>query len=153
MRLTRLWKDGRRGNMRVRLKGLKVVNKKLADGSKVQYYYAWIGGPRIEGEPGSPEFVASYNAAVATRPRRGGGKTFNTLTDAYLDSDDYLSLAERTRRDYAGLIKLVNSEFGGLELSALAARGTRAEFMAWRDKLAKKSRRQADYAWTVLARV
>ena len=25
--------------------------------------------------------------------------------------------------------------------------------MAWRDKLALKSRRQADYAWTVLARV
>jgi hypothetical protein len=26
-------------------------------------------------------------------------------------------------------------------------------FMAWRDKLAAKSRRQADYAWQVLARI
>ena len=30
---------------------------------------------------------------------------------------------------------------------------TRGIFMEWRDRLALKSRRQADYAWTVLARV
>ena len=31
--------------------------------------------------------------------------------------------------------------------------GTRGVFMAWRDRLAARSRRQADYAWVVLARV
>jgi integrase len=38
-------------------------------------------------------------------------------------------------------------------LSALTDRRTRGIFMAWRDKLAAKSRRQADYAWSVFARV
>src|SRR5438094_816178 len=32
-------------------------------------------------------------------------------------------------------------------------RRTRGEFMAWRDRLAIRSRRQADYAWSVLARI
>jgi len=29
----------------------------------------------------------------------------------------------------------------------------RGVFLAWRDRLAKKSLRQADYAWTVLSRI
>jgi integrase len=37
-------------------------------------------------------------------------------------------------------------------LSALSDKRTRGEFMAWRDRLALRSRRQADYGWTVLAR-
>ena len=46
--------------VRVDLKGLvKVVAKGRT------YYYAWRGGPRLRGEPGSPEFVASYNEAIA----------------------------------------------------------------------------------------
>jgi integrase len=35
----------------------------------------------------------------------------------------------------------------------LTDRRTRSIFMAWRDRLAANSRRQADYAWQVLARV
>jgi len=27
------------------------------------YYYAWRGGPRLRGELGSAEFIASYNEA------------------------------------------------------------------------------------------
>jgi hypothetical protein len=59
--------------MRVRLKGINSKRKRLADGRVVTYYYAWKGGPPLRGEPGTPEFVASYNAAVAQRvaPPRG----------------------------------------------------------------------------------
>ena len=56
--------------MRVRLKGINSKRKRLADGSFKTYYYAWKGGPPLRGKPGSPEFVASYNAAVAKRSRR-----------------------------------------------------------------------------------
>src|SRR5262249_7423463 len=31
------------------------------------YYYAWRGGPRLRGEPGSPEFHLSYNEAIESR--------------------------------------------------------------------------------------
>ena len=36
---------------------LKGVFKVKAKGRV--YYYAWRGGPRLTGEPGSPEFVSS----------------------------------------------------------------------------------------------
>ena len=53
--------------MRIRLKGLNSKRKKLADGSYRTYWWAWKGGPPLHGEPGTPEFVASYNAAVAEK--------------------------------------------------------------------------------------
>jgi hypothetical protein len=53
--------------MRVELKGIASATKKLADGTRVTYYYAWRSGPPLVGEPGTPDFIASYNAAVATR--------------------------------------------------------------------------------------
>jgi hypothetical protein len=59
--------------MRIRLKGLNSKRKRLADGSIRIYYWAWKGGPPLRGEPGTPEFIASYNEAVAQKvaPRTG----------------------------------------------------------------------------------
>jgi hypothetical protein len=59
--------------VRIRLKGVNCATKVLADGRRVTYWYAWRGGPQLRGEPGTPEFVASYNEAVARKvlPPRG----------------------------------------------------------------------------------
>lgn len=73
--------------MRVVLKGVDTARSRLANGTVRVYRYAWRGGPRLEGEPGSPEFVASYNKAVADRPKSSGAAgTIEALADAYLDS-------------------------------------------------------------------
>jgi integrase len=72
---------------------------------------------------------------------------------AYQQSQDFVGLAERTRADYIRKIRLIEKKFGDLPLSGLTDRRTRGLFMAWRDQLASTSRRQADYAWVVLARV
>lgn len=138
--------------MRVRLKGLNKVRKRLADGTFRTYYYAWKGGPALSGEPGSPEFVASYNEAVARKAAQPKGVLQFILT-AYQGSANFAELAQRTRRDYVQQIKRIEAEFSDFPLSALSDRRTRGEFMAWRDKLAVKSRRQADYAFAVLALV
>ena len=53
--------------MRVRLKGINSITKKLADGTRKTYWYAWKSGPPLRGEPGTPEFVHSYNEAIARR--------------------------------------------------------------------------------------
>ena len=53
--------------MRVELKGIHWTPAKLADGTTKIYWYAWKNGPRIDGEYGTPEFIASYNAAIAQR--------------------------------------------------------------------------------------
>ena len=61
--------------MRINAKGLHWTVAKLADGTKKTYWYAWRGGPRLSGEYGSPEFIASYNAAVATKAVAARGAT------------------------------------------------------------------------------
>jgi len=138
--------------MRIRLKGVNSITKRLADGTRRTYWYAWKGGPPLRGEPGTPEFIASYNEAVARKvvPPRG---TLLSVLQAYQLSDDFLGLAPRSRSDYVGKIKLIEKAFGDFPLAALTDNRTRGIFKAWRERLAASSRRQADYAWTVLARV
>lgn len=138
--------------MRIRLKGLNSITKKLADGTRRTYWYAWKGGPPLRGEPGTPGFIASYNEAVARRARLPEGVLFSLL-QSYQDSDKFRSKRDRTRSDYQKQIKLIEHDFGDFPLAALTDRRTRDVFMTWRDRLALKSRRQADYAWTVLALV
>ena len=136
--------------MRIRLKGLNSISKRLADGTHRTYWYAWKGGPPLQGEPGTPEFIASYNAAVASKIPSPQGTLLSVL-QAYQASGEFTGRRERTRADYVKHIKAIEKEFGTFPLAALTDRRTRGLFMAWRDKLATKSRRQADYAWTVLA--
>jgi len=138
--------------MRINAKGLHWTPVTLADGTKKIYWYAWRGGPRLSGEYGSPEFFAAFNAAVATKVPAPEGCLL-ALLQAYQLSQDFLSLRERTRADYVKQIAKIEQRFGDCPLKALADPRTRGIFLDWRDELALKSKRQADYAWTVLARV
>lgn len=138
--------------MRVKLKGLNKVKKRLADGTSITYFYAWKGGPRLPGNPGDHEFMAAYNAAIAKKVEPKAG-TLQSLLNGFQDSSDWDDLAERTQSDYVKLIKVIEKKFGTFPLSGLSDRRARAHFMEWRDERAKKSRRQADYGWTVLARI
>lgn len=138
--------------MHVRLKGLNRVSKRLADGSRVTYYYAWKGGPRLPGKPGSPEFVAAYNEAAAEKAKQPSG-TLQAVLNAYQDSPKFTDLATRTRKDYVRHIRLIEAEFGDFPIVALPDRRTRAEFLTWRDKLAQRSRRQADYTFATFAAI
>ena len=134
----------------MRLKGINSRRKVLRDGSTVTYYWAWKGGPRLKGEPGSPEFIASYHEACANRVVPPQGVLY-TILHRYQEATEFTDLAERTRRDYVRLIKIIEKEFGDFPLPALAETGAKDIFRSWRDGLARRSRRQADYAWSVLA--
>jgi integrase len=140
--------------MRVRLKGINSVRKRLADGTVKVYYFAWKSGPRLIGEPGTPEFVASYNEAVARKVMPSTGTLFSVLRK-YQETEHFRTvLADSTRRGYVALIARIEKAFGDFPLSALTDRRTRGVFLEWRDKIAADAgRRQADYAWSVLALV
>lgn len=138
--------------MRIKLKGLNSVRKRLSDGSYRTYWYAWKGGPKLDGEPGTPEFIASYNRAVSARRAAPAGVLQSIIQD-YLASADFDRLSPRSQSDYRKLIKVIEAEFGDFPISGLEDRRTRGEFMAWRDRRAVQSRRQADYAFAVLARI
>lgn len=140
--------------MRVRLKGINRVTARLADGRQVTYWYAWRGGPRLVGQPGSPEFIQSYHDALANQ--RDSRKTTDTLTgllNAYEDSADFRTLADKTKRGYRAHLRAIAIEFGDFPTEALKDRRSRGEFLAWRDRIALTSRRHADYRFSVFARV
>jgi integrase len=137
--------------MYVHLKGIHTLKRTLADGSSATYRYAWRGGPRLEGEPGTPDFMASYNAALEQRKTPPPG-IFFTLISEYRASSEFLTKRPATRKDYARYLKLIEAEFGNLPLEALADSRIRGDFKAWRDKMAGTPR-AADLAWSVLARV
>jgi integrase len=138
--------------MRINAKGLHWTTVTLADGTKKIYWYAWRGGPRLVGEHGTPEFIASYNAAIATKVAPPEGRLLSLL-QGYQTSQDFLSLRERTRADYIKQIAKIEQRFGDAPLKVLSDPRTRGVFLDWRDELALRSKRQADYAYTVLARV
>jgi integrase len=133
--------------------GAHKTTKRLADGSTIVYWYAYKGGPRLPGEPGTREFkdalkTQRIGAREIVAPST---KTLLRIVDGYLDSPEFLKRAERTKLDYRKLLRLVVADFGQMPLTALEAEASaRGAFLRWRDRLAKGSYRQADYAWTVL---
>ena len=139
--------------MRVRLKGINSKRKRLADGRVVTYYYAWKGGPPLRGEPGTPEFVASYNAAVAQRVAPPRGVLLALLFRFQESAEFQFGISPRTRRDYVKQIKRIEREFGDFPVKALGDPRARSIFLEWRDRLAQTSLRQADYAYGTLARI
>lgn len=140
--------------MKLDLKQLNWTKKRRADGSIVTYYYAWRGGPRLTGKPGSAEFVQSYNDAIAAK-KQGAVNTgeLSFVLDKYLDSMAFRARAPRTQKDYKRQIELIRGKFGTLPLHTLKTREARRYLFDWREEIGKRSLRQADYAWTVLALV
>jgi integrase len=139
--------------MRITLKGINTKRKRLADGTFKTYYWAWKGGPPLRGEPGTPEFVASYNEAVATKVTPPTGVLLALLFRFQESAEFQYGISERTRRDYIKQIKRIERDFGDFPIKALDDRRSRAVFLEWRDQLAHTSLRQADYAYNTLARI
>jgi len=114
--------------MRVNLKGIHSAHAVLADGTKIIYWYAWRGGPRLRGGPGTPEFIASYNEAAAQRAPMPESR-LQFLIDRFQQSGEFRTLRVRTRFDYVKQIRIIEQEFADFPLRALAARETRGVFM------------------------
>ncbi|GHE83211.1 integrase [Camelimonas fluminis] len=141
--------------IRIEMKGIHRVRKALANGKTATYFYAWRGGPRLEGKPGTADFKASYDRAIASRQAVPSGNFFSVIS-AYKASGEFSKLAARTRADYLRHIAGIEAKFGTMPLSGFSEankRVTRGVFKSWRDDLATKSMRQADYAWSVLGRI
>jgi integrase len=138
--------------MRIRLIGINHATKRLSNGTIKHYWYAWRGGPLLRGEPGTPEFIASYNEAVGRKITAPEG-VLSALIGKFETSPEFETLAPRTRDDYRKQFKLIYRNFGDLPLEALSDPRVRGVFKDWRDQIARRSLRQADAAWVAIARV
>ncbi|MFN7224436.1 MAG: tyrosine-type recombinase/integrase [Paracoccaceae bacterium] len=136
------------------LKGLHKVRRKLASGAEGLHFYAWRGGPRMVSAFGTPDFVAEFQRLTAgrDRPTHHDG-TLQSLINAYQRAPAFTDLMPGTQADYARRIRKIETAFGDMPLAAIADPRVRGEFLQWRDDLAAKGPREADYCFAVLARV
>ena len=139
--------------MRVQMKGVHAVRRRLVSGETRVYHYAWRGGPRLRGEPGSAEFVADYRKAMDDSGRGGSRRgAVGGLIDAYLASPDFMQKSDSTRRDYQRQLAKVDAKFGRVELRDVQDRRFRPIALRWRDSMADKPR-TADAAFGMLQAV
>ncbi len=133
--------------VRVNLRGITKVASKGRT-----YWYAWRGGPRLRGEPGSPEFIASYNQAIEDRRIPEPGR-FRAVVTRYRASDGYKGLAESTRKNWSPWLDRIGSHFGQLRIAQFdRPEKVRKIIRQWRNKWSATPR-TADYGMQVLSRV
>src|SRR5260370_2254507 len=121
--------------VRINLNGVAKVTSKGRT-----YWYAWRGGPRLQGEPGSPEFHASYNEAVESRRTPEPGR-FKSLVVPYRASSDYRKLAESTRKNWSPWLDRIADYFGELRIAQFdRPEKIRPVIRRWRNQCADKPR-------------
>lgn len=131
----------------VEIKGIHTVKAK----GNV-YYYAWRGGPRLEGEPGTDAFMKSYNEAIEQRRIPEAAK-FRALVTLYRASPDYQKLAASTKRNWSGWLDRISAHFGDMSIRHFdRPEKIRPVIRQWRGKYAATPR-AADYGLQVLSRV
>lgn len=133
--------------VRVEIKGLTKVTAKGRT-----YWYAWRGGPRLRGEPGTPEFLASYNKALDEHRTPDKGR-FRFVVTSYKASTDYKKLAASTRDQWSKWLDRILDHFGGLSTRQFdRPEKIRPVIIRWRNRWAETPR-TADYGMQVLSRV
>jgi integrase len=116
------------------------------------YWYAWRGGPRLDGVPGSIEFDQSYRAAHDDLRKPDDGK-FRSLVVLYKGSPAYRDLADSTKRNWATWLDRLSQHFGPLSLAQFSRfNQIQPVIRRWRAKYADRPR-TADYGMQVLSRV
>lgn len=129
---------------------IKGIAKVTAKGTT--YYYAWRGGPRLRGKPGSPEFMQSYQEAIEDR-RATNTDRFRALVTLYKASKDYDKLAPSTKVNWSSWLDRIGDYFGELRIAQFDRPDKiRPVIRRWRNKWADTPR-TADYGMQVLSRV
>ena len=116
---------------------LKYVQRTRVDGK--YYYYFRRGSIRatLEGEPGSPKFLQSYQRANAgfNKPvQRSGPNSVGALIEAYLGSTEFSNLASGSQRVYRIYIDTVRETLGPFDVGQIR----RKHIMQMRDNLSHK---------------
>ena len=97
----------------------------------VRHYLRMPGRPkvRLAGEPGSPEFMAAYSAAVAgAKPAPTSGTaagSLNALAVAYYASQAFKRLRATSQANYRRIIERLRSAHGTKPIALLNAQGIR----------------------------
>jgi len=135
----------------VKLKGINKTRKKLASGEWKTYYFHRATNIRLPDDLNSSQFLKAYAEAQEQIKSKGRNQgTLKELIQRYMESAKYRDAAPRTRKDYQRQIIKIENAFGGMPIEVLNDQRVRADFLDWRDNLARTSKKQADYAIAIL---
>lgn len=138
--------------MRTRLKGINIVKRKLATGEVRTYYYHRATNTRLQGEPGSPEFLSSIATAVEQSRQRDAG-TLAGLIREFQQTAKWRRLAPSTQKEYRRIFQFWEDTYGTCPYPALEDKAFRRAVIKWHDNFSQTKPREADNRVTVLARV
>ncbi|WP_417667757.1 tyrosine-type recombinase/integrase [Roseibium sp.] len=138
--------------MRTRLKGINVIRRKLATGEMRTYYYHRATNTRLQGQPGSAEFLSSIAAAVESARSRDSGTLAGLIRD-FQKTSRWRRLAESTQGEYRRILTFWEDKFGTCPYPALEDKAFRRAVIKWHDEFSETKPREADNRVTVLARV
>ncbi len=111
-----------------------------ADGEQRFYYYHRASGSRLAGEPGSPEFIASFQEAGRSAAQNRSVGTVSWLIRQYCDSQQWKKLADSTKSIGLLNLKAVEAKWGTTPLKHVENPRSRALFLRWHDSLAEVQR-------------
>ena len=139
--------------MRARISGVNTVRKWLAGGSLRIYYYHRDTGTRLNGEPGSPEFMASYAAAENKLTERNADLC-SGLIHAFLTSPEFKNnLQHTTQAEYRRILTAIETKFGRAPITAMDDPRFAGDALEWRDEIAASKPREADNRMIVFGRL
>lgn len=133
--------------------GVFSTYKTLKDGSRWTYWYHRATGMRLEGEPGSREFMLSCAEAEKTLKARHSGDTFNGLIREFTASPEFeTKLSVSTQREYKRMLAKAEPEFGEMPREALNDPAVRRDLLDWRAQVSRTSgEREADNRLSVIS--
>jgi Phage integrase family. len=129
---------------------LKGINKVKVKGQFYYYLGRGRGAVRLKGEPGSPEFLESYQAA-RTPAQVLDKRRLKAWINLYRQ-EKFGDLAPSTQRVWRRWLDEIEDYFGGLSVQLFDRPQIRRDITKWRDKW-KATPRTADLGKQVLSRV
>lgn len=140
--------------VRVWLRGVNTVRDYRKDGSFALYHYHRASGWRLQGAPGSPEFIESYAAAEKHLRERAKG-TVADLIRRFEESIEFSDLrADTTQKEYRRKFGIIDRKWGPAPIASFTSPSFKRDVIEWRDEIAKRgARREADNLVSALSRL
>ena len=132
--------------VRANIPGVFCTYKGLRDGTRKRYWYHRATSMRLNGEPGSAEFITDLARAEDYLKNRRTGNVFaGLIRDFTLALEFETKLAPATQREYRRMLTKAETKFGAMPIGALNDHRVRMDFLDWREKVARESgAREAD---------
>ena len=135
------------------MKPYRTTRYKRPDGTEAVYHYHRDTGRRIEGTPGTPLFQAKIRELDREFRARFSAGALSELIRKFEASTTYEKLAETTKVEYRRKFKIIDAKWGSCPVVALTDLEFKRDVLAWHEKLAKKTPREADNLVLALSRV